>query len=151
MAKATEKVTDVTLTVRPLVERALTDDKLRDDVLSAFATARKVYEDIAGAKNVDKAAGKVLDKKLHKDLREAVEDLQDAALRIQGKKKTRRTGRRILIAGLALGILFNPVTGPETRRWLKDVVTGGSDEFGADFGSATSAGSNGGAGTTTAE
>ena len=145
MPKATEKVTDVTLTVRPLVERALTDEKLRDDVMSAFATARRVYDDIAGAKNVDKAAGKVLDKKLHKDLREAIQDLQDAALRIQGKKKKRHTGRRVVIAALALGILFNPVTGPETRRWLKDVVTGGSDEFGADFGTPTAAGSNGGA------
>jgi hypothetical protein len=86
---------------------------------------------------VDKAAGKVLDKKLRKDLREAVEDLHDAALRIQGKKKGGHMGRRIMVAGLALGILFNPVTGPETRRWLKELVTGGSDDFGGDFGGST--------------
>lgn len=149
MAKTKDKVTDATSNVKPFVERALTDDKLRDDVTSAFATARKVYEDLMGAKNVDKAAGKVLDKKLHKDLREAVQDLHDAAMRIQGKKKSGHTGRRIMIAGLALGILFNPVTGPETRRWLKDMVTGGSDDFGGDFGSSTtpSTGSNGASST----
>jgi hypothetical protein len=85
----------------------------------------------------------VLDKKLHKDLREAVEDLQDAALRLQGKSKGGHTGRRIMVAGLALGILFNPVTGPETRRWLKDLVTGGGGDFGGDFGSGGGSASNG--------
>ena len=142
MAKTKDKVTAPVVSVKPFVERALTDDKLRDDVTSAFATARKVYEDLVGAKNVDKAAGKVLDKKLHKDLREAVQDLHDAALRIQGKKSGGGTAKRIMVAGLALGILFNPVTGPETRRWLKEMVTGGGDDFGGgDFGSTSSSGS----------
>jgi hypothetical protein len=148
MAKTKDKVTAPVVSVKPFVERALTDDKLRDDVTSAFATAKKVYEDLLGAKNVDKAAGKVLDKKLHKDLREAVQDLHDAALRIQGKKTGGGTVKRIMIAGLALGILFNPVTGPETRRWLKEMVGGGGDDFGGDFGgsgggSSSSGSSNG--------
>jgi hypothetical protein len=146
MAKTKEKVSDATTNVKPFVERALGDEKLHDDVQNAFATAKKVYEDLMGSKNVDKAAEKVLDKKLHKDLREAVQDLQDAALRIQGKKRSGHAGRRIVIAGLALGILFNPVTGPETRRWLKDLAGGGGDDFGGDFGtsSGTSSGTNGG-------
>jgi hypothetical protein len=144
MAKTKDKMSDATSSVKPFVERALGDEKLRDDVQSAFATAKKVYEELVGAKSVDKAAGKVLDKKLHKDLREAVEDLRDASLRLQGKKKGGHAGRRIMIAGIALGVLFNPVTGPETRRWLKDLATGGSDDFGGDFGS-SSGDSNGGA------
>jgi hypothetical protein len=144
MAKTkVDKATDSALSVKPFVERALGDEKLRDDVQSAFATAKKVYEDLMGSKSVDKAAGKVLDKKLHKDLREAVEDLQDAALRLQGKRKGGHAGRRIMVAGLALGILFNPVTGPETRRWLKDLVTGGGGDFGGDFGSGGGSASNG--------
>lgn len=146
MARTKDKVSDATLSVKPFVERALGDDRLRDDVQSAFATAKKVYEDLVGSKNVEKAAGKVLDKKLHKDLREAVEDLHDAALRLQGKKKSGHTGRRVMIAGIALGVLFNPVTGPETRRWLKDLATGGDGDFGGDFGSTPSStpSSNGG-------
>jgi hypothetical protein len=143
MAKTKDKVTDATSSVKPFVERALSDDKLRDDVTSAFATAKKVYEDLVGAKNVDKAAGKVLDKKLHRDLREAVQDLHDAALRVQGKKQSGGAGKRIMIAGLALGILFNPVTGPETRRWLKELVAGGNDDFGGDFGGSSNSGANG--------
>jgi hypothetical protein len=143
MAKTKDKVTDATSSVKPFVERALSDDKLRDDVTSAFATAKKVYEDLVGAKNVDKAAGKVLDKKLHRDLREAVQDLHDAALRVQGKKQGGGAGKRLMIAGLALGILFNPVTGPETRRWLKELVSGGNDDFGGDFGGSSNSGANG--------
>jgi len=30
-------------------------------------------------------------------------------------------------------LVFNPVTGPETRRWVKDLLGGGEDEFGGDF------------------
>ncbi|HEY8799145.1 MAG TPA: YtxH domain-containing protein, partial [Candidatus Limnocylindrales bacterium] len=39
----------------------------------------------------------------------------------------------LLVAGIALGILFNPVTGPETRRWLKEMISGSDDGFGGDY------------------
>ena len=38
-----------------------------------------------------------------------------------------------VLPGITLGLLYNPITGPETRRWLKDLVGGGSDEFGGDY------------------
>jgi hypothetical protein len=41
----------------------------------------------------------------------------------------------LLIAGIALGILFNPMTGPETRRWLKNKIFGEEEEFGYGGGS----------------
>jgi len=136
MAKTKDKVSDATDTVRPFVERALRDEKLRDDVQSAFATARKVYEELTGAKDVQKAATKMAgDKKLQRELREAVEDLRSAAERLQGKApKARKRGRKLLLVVLGLGALFNPVTGPETRRKLKELVTGGDDEFGSSNG-----------------
>ena len=31
----------------------------------------------------------------------------------------------LLLIGVVVGLLFNPVTGPETRRWLKDKLFGG--------------------------
>lgn len=139
MAKTKDKVSDATDSVKPFVERAIRDEKLRDDVQSAFSVARKIYDELTGAKDTGKAASKLAgDKKLHKDLREAIEDLRDAAQRLQGKQgKQRRGGRRLLVGGIALGILLNPVTGPETRRWLKDLVTGGGGEFGGDFDSSS--------------
>ena len=38
----------------------------------------------------------------------------------------------LLLTGIALGILFNPLTGAETRGFLKDKLFGGgsNDEFG---------------------
>jgi hypothetical protein len=49
----------------------------------------------------------------------------------------------LLIAGIALGILFNPITGPSTRKWLSDVVFGGDDDFTyASSGSTPSSGGN---------
>jgi len=35
-----------------------------------------------------------------------------------------------LLAGITAGILFNPMTGPQTRKWLMEKVTGdSSDDF----------------------
>jgi hypothetical protein len=33
------------------------------------------------------------------------------------------------MTGIVLGILFNPVTGPGTRRWLQDRIFGEGEEF----------------------
>ena len=30
----------------------------------------------------------------------------------------------LLLTGIALGVLFNPATGPDTRRWLRDKISG---------------------------
>lgn len=136
MAKTKDKVGDTADSVRPFVERAMRDEKLREDVQSAFSVARKVYDELTGAKNTSKAASKLAgDKKLHRDLHDAVQDLRDAAIRLQGKSPKRKKGRkgRLFLAVLALGALFNPVTGPETRRWLKELVTGGGGDFGGDY------------------
>jgi hypothetical protein len=74
-------------------------------------------------------------------LRDAIDDLRNAADRLQGKKDHGGRNATLLVAGIALGILFNPVTGPETRKWLKDALAGG-DEFGGDYSSGSP---NGGA------
>ena len=43
---------------------------------------------------------------------------------------TDAVGRKpFMLVGITLGILFNPVTGPQTRKWLSDKIFGGSDEF----------------------
>ena len=35
----------------------------------------------------------------------------------------------LLLTGIALGILFNPVSGAQTRKWVSDRLFGPSDEF----------------------
>jgi hypothetical protein len=117
-------------TVRPYVERAMSDDNLRRDVLRAFSIARDVYSELARDRDrpITIASRVATDDEIRDKLRDAIEDLRSASVRLQGKRA--RSGPRlstILVTGIAIGILFNPVTGAETRRFIRDLITGGSD------------------------
>lgn len=143
MTKTRDKVYDATANVKPYIERAMKDEQLRDDVMSAFATAKELYNELIGGRGAVTLATRVAtDDDIRDKLKDAVDDLRSAADRLQGKQehKSRNTG--LLIAGIALGILFNPVTGPETRRWLKEMISGGDDFSGSYSGGSGS--SNGG-------
>jgi gas vesicle protein len=135
MVKTRDKVYDAAENVKPYVERAINDEKLRADVMSAFATARDLYTDLIGGRGaVTTLATRVAtDEEIRDKLRDAVEDLRNAADRLQGKKEHSGRNTTLLVAGIALGILFNPITGPETRKWVKEMVGGGDDEFGGDY------------------
>jgi hypothetical protein len=134
MAKTADKVYDAADSVKPYVQRALHDEKLRDDVLSAFATAKELYTELVGGRGAVTLAPRVAtDDEVRDKLREAIDDLRSAADRLQGRKSQSKSHTGLLVAGIALGILFNPVTGPETRRFLKDLLSGGGDDFGDDF------------------
>ena len=127
MAKAKDRVADV----KPYVTRAIQDEELRDSLRSAFSTARDVYDELIGGRGVTGVANKVAsDKEIQDQLRSAIDDLRSAANRIQGKEEHKGRNSSLLLAGIALGILFNPMTGPETRRWLKDKIFGEDEEFG---------------------
>jgi hypothetical protein len=144
MVKTKDKVYGAAENVKPYVERAMNDEKLRDDVMSAFATARDLYTELVGPRGAVTLATRVAtDEDIREKLRATVDDLRNAADRLQGKKSHSGRNTTLLIAGIALGILFNPVTGPETRRWVRDLLGGGEDEFGGDYPSA-----NGGGGAT---
>jgi hypothetical protein len=133
MAKAKDRVYDTVGDVRPYVERAMTDEKLREDVMNAFSTARSLYNELVGGRGAVTLATRVAtDDDIRDRLKDAVDDLRSAADRLQGKKEHSGRNTTLLVAGIALGILFNPITGPETRRWLKDMI-GGGDEFGGDY------------------
>lgn len=129
MAK-TKKVTDAAGNVKPYVERALKDDELRDNVKSAFTAARGVYDELLGGRGVTTVAARVAtDKEIQDNLKTAIDELRSAANRLQGKEEHKSRTSTLLVAGIALGILFNPMTGGSTRKWLKDQVFGSSDDF----------------------
>ena len=117
--------------VRPYVERAINDEEFRDNLKSAFVAARDVYDDLMGPRGVTgKAARVASDKEMRENLKSAIEDFRTAADRIQ-HGPAHKGRNMLLITGIALGILlFNPITGADTRKWLKDTVFGEEDEFG---------------------
>ena len=136
MAKAKEKVRGAADNAKPYVDVALHDEELRENVKTAFAAAREIYQDLAGRRGVAGLAQRVAtDKEIQDNLRTAIEELRHAANRLQSKpaddeNKPRNTA--LLLTGIALGLLFNPVTGPKTRHWVKEKLLGGGDseEFG---------------------
>ena len=142
MTRARERVSDAAMNVRPYVDRAVHDDELRENVKAAFQAAREVYDELIGNRSVTTVATRVAtDKEIQDRLREAVDELRSAASRVQGKREHPARNATLLIAGIALGVLFNPVTGPATRKWLADAVFGGDDftyENPADNGSGSS-------------
>jgi hypothetical protein len=147
MAKTTDKLLDRTGQARPYVERALRDEDLRDNVRNAFESARSVYNELIGGRGAVTFATRVAgDKEIQAELKNAVEELREAAERIQGKKEHGGRNATLLLAGIALGILFNPVTGEQTRKWLSDTLFGSSDDFtyqgGGNSGAAPSAASS---------
>lgn len=130
MAKGrSEFVTDTIDNVRPYVERALTDEDFRKDMRDALAAARSIYGDLQKGNGGIKSATKfATDKDMQEQLRKALEDFGRAGDRLQGKGKSHKARNTVLLAGLIVGALYNPWTGPQTRQWLLDKVAG-SDEL----------------------
>jgi hypothetical protein len=135
MATTKERVFDATDSFKPYIERALRDEEIRRNVMSALAAAKELYDELAEGKRkqgVATAATRLAtDTDLQDHLRTAVEELRTATRRIKGEER-RQSGRAgaMLLIGIVLGILFNPATGPATRSWLKSrVFGGGSSDF----------------------
>lgn len=133
MAKTTDKVSDAAGNVKPYVERALTDPELRESVRSAYASARTIYDELIGRRGVAGVATRVAgDKDIQSELKSAIAELRNAADRVQGNKPTKKkSGSGLLFIGIVLGVLFNPLTGGQTRKWISDRIFGGegSDDF----------------------
>jgi hypothetical protein len=129
MTKTKSKVSDAADNLRPYVERAMSDDKLRADVMHAFKTAKKLYKELTGGDTgpITLASRVATDDDIRDKLRDAIEDLRKASDRLQGKKDHSGRNTALLIAGIALGILYNPITGAETRRFIRELLSGEQD------------------------
>ena len=138
-------------TLKPYVQRAMTDPELREDLLAAFVAARSIYGQMAKGRGIKGKAEKVSEKDFQKQLQHLVDDLSEASDKLKGKakKKGHKTRNRIvLLTGVTLGVLYNPWTGQATRDWIMEQVAGGDgtelEEFEAEFAAdADAAGGNG--------
>jgi hypothetical protein len=143
MPKTKDKLTGAAGTAKPYVERALHDEELREHVKQAYSAAREIYDELIGPRGVTGIATKVAgDHDVQDNLRTAIVELRQAANRLQGRRERRGSGKLLLLVGVVVGLLYNPLTGPETRRWLKEKLVG-RDEFGFDDQSGNGAGSAG--------
>lgn len=129
--KRNERLGDTVESLRPYIERALKDEEFRSNVREALDAARGVYGDLSKADGLTKSATKLAtDKEVHGNLQRALAELTDAAERVHhGKKggKGRKGRRKLLLAGVVAGALYNPWTGHKTREWLLDKIAGEDD------------------------
>jgi hypothetical protein len=130
MAKTKERVSDAANNAKPYLDRALHDEELRESVRNAYSSARTVYDELVGRRGVTGVATRVAtDKEIQDELRSTIAELRRAAGRVQGRQERKGRAGGLLLIGIVLGILFNPMTGPQTRKWLSDRVFGGEDDF----------------------
>jgi hypothetical protein len=130
MAKATDRVNDAVESARPVVERLARDEDLHANVKRAYESARRVYDELLGDRGTTGMALKVArDKDIQGELRKAIEEIREAGRRAQGKESHTGRNATLLLAGIAIGVLFNPATGPDTRKWLKDQLFGPEQPF----------------------
>ena len=107
------------------VKRLVEDEDLRDSIRDAFEAARDAYERLSSNGSVIDAA--IDDKKVHKDIKEAAENLRNASNRLRGQEKEHHFGRILLIAfaGAVLAIVLSE----DIRKAVLDKLFGAEEEF----------------------
>jgi hypothetical protein len=124
--KPTERLEAGVTSLRPYVENAFKDEEFREHLREAFKTAQGIYGDLSKEPSLGKSARKLATSKdVQTSVRRAIEELNGAAdtLQSKGKHKGARQ-RKVLLAGIVVGALYNPWTGAQTRKWLLDKIAG---------------------------
>ncbi len=107
------------------VRRLVEGEDLRNEVRDALDHARSAYDRLANGKSpVDTV---IDDKKLHKDLKTAAENLRDASERLRGKQKSSPLGKLVLLA--AVGAVLAVVLSEDLRKSILDKLFGAEEEF----------------------
>jgi adenylosuccinate synthase len=106
------------------VQRFIEDQELRENIRSAFTSAKKAYGRING-----KGPAKALDdKKVQRELKDAASSLKDAADSLRGgRKRKRRKGRLLLIGLVGAGLALALSEG--LRKKALDALFGAEEEF----------------------
>ena len=113
---------------RPVAERVLYDDDLRNNLRTFIEATNKVYGEVSGD-----SPGKIVarlwdDDKLREQIEAATGAIQEGSRRVRGERVKSTGGGGgskvlLLLLAAAVGFLFlNPKTGPQARKLAQDAV-----------------------------
>ena len=108
---------------KPVIERLLYDDDLRDNIRVFIESARAILDEVSGEDPTEIVGRLWDDDKLRKQVEAAAGAAQEGSKRVRGQRVKEGGGGRgllLLILAAALGFLFlNPKTGPSARNFAK--------------------------------
>lgn len=121
-------LTDMYEEVRPVVERLLYDDDLRDNIRTFVESGRNIIEELSDESPAEAVAKLWDDDKLRRQVEMAVGAAEEGSKRVRGQKIKSGGGGSskfvFLLLAAAVGFLFlNPKTGPEARRFAREAYS----------------------------
>jgi len=108
---------------KPLAERLLYDDDLRDNIRVFIESARSILDELSDEEPTEIVSRLWDDDKLRKQVEAAAVAAQQGSRRVRGQKvREGGRGKRLLFLILLAGIAFlflNPRTGPQARDFAR--------------------------------
>lgn len=127
----TEALSGGIATARPIIERLLYDDELRDDIREFMQSASRVADHLSGG-DAREIVNKIWDdENVRRDIENATQRAQTGAKRIQGQKVkgSGDSGGGLSFGTAFLGVsaltaflMLNPKTGPAARQYVKEAI-----------------------------
>ena len=110
---------------RPVLERLLYDDDLRDNIRTFIESARSILDELSEEDPQEIITRLWNDDKLRGQVEAAAGAARQGSKRVRGEKVRTRGGRGgkllLLLLVAAVGFLFlNPRTGPQARKFVGD-------------------------------
>ncbi|MGH3089687.1 MAG: hypothetical protein ACRDSJ_20570 [Rubrobacteraceae bacterium] len=119
-------IAGVYTSAKPILERLLNDDDLRDNVRDLIEALKDIADDVADEKPQDILARLWDDDKLRKHIEAAAGAAQEGSKRVRGEKVKEGGGGKwmlLLIGGAAAFLFLSPQTGPEARRLARETFS----------------------------
>ncbi len=110
---------------KPVIERLLYDDELRDNIRIFIESARNILDELSDEGPTDIVTRLWDDDKLRKHVEAAAGAAQEGSKRVRGERVRSGGGGGgkilLLLLVAAVGFLFlNPRTGPQARKFAKE-------------------------------
>jgi hypothetical protein len=109
---------------KPVIERLLYDDDLRDNLRVFIASARNILDELSDEEPSEIITRLWDDDKLRKQVEAAAEAAQEGSKRVRGERVRSGGGGRKLLLLLLVGavgfLFFSPRTGPQARQFARE-------------------------------